>query len=276
MNDCNFPLTAYNSAVGSTASRNCSGTDLSGKRRIPENVQVASLEKFTTYIDGYCERLEPGFLAEPFNAATNFVFIIAAAVIFARPDTRRYPLTVILTALLCAIGISSLLFHTFANRITMVADVTSIALFVLTYLYASNRCFLRMNRLPALAVTLLFFPYEWLAVIVISELFPWIGGSTGYVPIALLILGYSVLLRRRLPAVSRDLGIGFLLLAVSILFRWLDEPICSLVPVGTHFIWHILNAVLLAWMIRAVAAHLSRGGIPMTPAEDTRETGGSG
>ena len=219
---------------------------------------LATMEGLTTYIDGYCERLEPGLLAEPVNAVTNFAFIITAVIAFARPDTRRYPITVILTVLLCAIGTGSLLFHTFANRITAIADVTPIALFVLTYLYASNRHFLQMRWFTSLGATLLFFPYEWLAVTVISSLLPWIGGSTSYVPIALLILGYSVVLRRRLPRVSRDLGIGFLLLAVSIFFRWLDEPICSIAPVGTHFIWHVLNAIMLAWMICALAAHLSR------------------
>ncbi|MCY4327386.1 MAG: hypothetical protein OXC53_07355, partial [Rhodobacteraceae bacterium] len=51
---------------------------------------------------------------------------------------------------------------------------------------------------------------------------------------------------------------GFILLALSIFFRWLDLKVCSSVPIGTHFIWHIVNAVLLGWLIYALAAHLSR------------------
>lgn len=216
------------------------------------------MEETMTYIDGYCERLEPGLFAEPVNAVTNFAFIIAAIIAFVKFDTRRFPITVTLTIILCIIGIGSLLFHTFANRITVIMDVTPIVLFVLTYLFATNRYGVGMKWLPALGVTALFFPYSWLAVSVISALFPWIGSSAGYAPIALLILAYSIFLWRRWPIFAKDLAIGFALLAVSISFRWLDEPICNLVPLGTHFIWHILNAVMLAWMIIALKNQLTR------------------
>ena len=209
------------------------------------------------FIDGYCERLGPGLWAEPWNALTNIAFIVAAIVMFMRPDTRRHPLAVVLCVLLFAIGVGSGLFHTFANRLTMISDVTPIALFVLTYLYAANRHFMRLRPLYAAGVTLLFFPYEWLAATVISALMPWIGGSIAYVPIALLIFIYGFLVRGRLRRVSTHLFIGASLLSVSIFFRWLDDPICGSVPLGTHFLWHILNAVMLAWMIWSLTQHLA-------------------
>ena len=213
------------------------------------------MEELTTYIDAYCERLAPGIFAEPVNAMTNFAFMLTAALVLARQETRRYQISVALCVLLFAIGVGSLLFHTFANQLTAIADVTPIAAFVLTYLYAANRYYLYMRKLTAAGAMLLFFPYSALVGWGISAVFPWIGDSIAYVPIALLILGYSVFLRRRLPIVSRDLGIGFILLAVSISFRWFDEPICATVPYGTHFIWHLLNAIMLAWMITALVNH---------------------
>ncbi len=209
------------------------------------------------YIDGYCERLGPGLWAEPWNAVTNIAFIVAAIVMFLRPDTRRHPLAVVLCVLLFTIGVGSGLFHTFANRLTAIADVVPIALFVLTYLYAANRHFMRLRPLYATGVTLLFFPYEWLAATAISEVIPWIGGSTAYVPIALLIFVYGFVVRGRLRRVSTHLFIGASLLSGSIFFRWLDDPICGSFPLGTHFMWHILNAVMLAWMIRTLTQHLA-------------------
>ena len=35
------------------------------------------------------------------------------------------------------------------------------------------------------------------------------------------------------------------LFAVSSAFRTLDAAVCSLVPLGTHFLWHLLNALVL-------------------------------
>ncbi len=215
------------------------------------------MEQLTVYIDGYCERLEPGLLAEPVNALTNFAFIIAAVIAFTKFGARRYPITFVLSLILGAIGVGSLLFHTFANRLTVIADVIPIALFVLTYLFATNRYVARMRPVPAVMVTLLFFPYSWLMIAALSAAFPWLGGSVGYVPIALMILLYSLLLWRRWPLFAKDLAIGFGLLVISISFRWLDEPVCHLIPVGTHFVWHILNAVMLAWMIVALEKHLT-------------------
>jgi hypothetical protein len=31
----------------------------------------------------------------------------------------------------------------------------------------------------------------------------------------------------------------------SLIFRVIDLDICGLLPVGTHFLWHILNAVVI-------------------------------
>jgi hypothetical protein len=45
------------------------------------------------------------------------------------------------------------------------------------------------------------------------------------------------------------MALGAVLLLVSLAFRTLDEPMCGRVPLGTHFMWHLLNAVMLGWMI---------------------------
>ena len=36
---------------------------------------------WTASIDGYCERLDTGFWAEPVNAASNLAFVVAAIVV---------------------------------------------------------------------------------------------------------------------------------------------------------------------------------------------------
>jgi len=39
----------------------------------------------------------------------------------------------------------------------------------------------------------------------------------------------------------------------------LDDPICHDFPLGTHFLWHIFNAIMLAHMIRVYCAHMLEG-----------------
>ena len=226
---------------------------------------------WNAYIDGYCERIAPGFWGEPLNAVTNLAFIIAAAVAWRLVRGRGVPELYALTAILFLIGVGSFLFHTFATGWAGAADVLPILAFVLLYLYSANRHLLGMRRIWALACTCLFFAYAPLATIAVAAVIPPIGGSAGYGAIALLIFGYGIGLWRRRPDVAPGLLIGALVLSVSITFRALDEPLCDVNPYGTHTVWHILNGIMLAWMIVVM-----RDGIANSEDRGLPREGGAG
>ena len=200
----------------------------------------------TRAVDGYCERMGPEYWAEPVNALTNAAFLVAALVMWRR--SRGVALARALCLVLAAIGIGSFLFHTHAQVWAAIADVTPIAAFVLLYLYAVNRAAFGLGPWAALGLTALFFPYVAMMVPVFSMV-PGLGASAGYVPVALLILLYAAFLRGRLPDFARGLAVGGGLLILSLAFRTADEAICAAVPLGTHFMWHLLNGLMLGWMI---------------------------
>jgi hypothetical protein len=52
------------------------------------------------------------------------------------------------------------------------------------------------------------------------------------------------------------MALGAGILVVSLTFRTLDDPLCDLVPFGTHFLWHILNGLMLALMIEVYRRHM--------------------
>lgn len=199
-------------------------------------------------IDGYCERLGPGYWAEPINAITNAAFLIAAFIMWRRVRGQGMALAMTMVTILAAIGVGSYLFHTFATVWAAVADTTPILLFILVYIFAVNRDVWGLKPWQALGLTALFFPYA-AATVPLFGLIPGLGSSAGYAPVPLLILIYAYFLRQREPETARGLAIGALILIASIAFRSLDEPVCKALPLGTHFLWHILNAVMLGWMI---------------------------
>ncbi|MEL6793102.1 MAG: hypothetical protein AAFP78_06595, partial [Pseudomonadota bacterium] len=45
------------------------------------------------------------------------------------------------------------------------------------------------------------------------------------------------------------------LLSLSLTFRSVDEAVCGAFPLGTHFMWHILNGVLLGVVFAAFIRH---------------------
>lgn len=215
-------------------------------------------------VDGYCERLHPGYWAEPVNALTNLAFVLAAVVMWRRVG-KHHVVPRLLCGVLAAIGIGSYLAHTHATAWAMVADVVPIGTFILIYLYASNRYFLNLGPGGVLLGTLAFLPFAAGTGAVFQAL-PFFASSATYWPVGLLIGLYALGLYWRDPATARGLGVGAALLVLSLIFRSLDQELCDVWPMGTHFLWHILNAVVLGWMIEVLRRHLARHMLAASPA----------
>ena len=207
-------------------------------------------------IDIYCERLDIGIWAEPINAITNVAFILASIVMWLR--CKNLVEGRILCFLLFLIGCGSFLFHTFAQTWAAILDVTAILIFILSYLFVANRRFLAWSKIVSLVGVILFFPYHLFLVSILSNI-QFLGSSLQYIPVAILIFIYSGLLRKSEPNLSRGLFIGASILCLSIVSRTIDEPLCSIVSVGTHFVWHILNSIMLSWMIEILRRHMLAG-----------------
>ena len=211
---------------------------------------------WTDQIDGYCERVDLTLWSEPVNAVTNIAFLIAAVVMWRR--TSGVAGARVLCALLFAIGIGSGLFHTLATLWASLADVVPIGLFILTYLFLVNRDVLRLPLWAALLGTVMFVPYAAILLPVLDQI-PFVQISNFYWTVPILLLVYAIGLRRTQPETARGFLIGAGILTLSICLRSVDEIFCPGWPVGTHFAWHILNAVMLGYMIHVYTAHVLAG-----------------
>jgi len=197
------------------------------------------------YVDLYCERLAPGWLGEPLNVFTNLLFLVAAVVLarsLSRQRTARRD-DWLLTALVAAVGVGSLIFHMAATKPTSVLDKVFIAIFILVFF---QRWLVRVagagNGLGA-AGGLVFV----IISVGIGKVVPpdtW-NGSVLYLPAILGlagVAGWTVRLGRD-GARQFALALGVFLVAVT--FRSIDLAVCDSFPWGTHFLWHSLNALVL-------------------------------
>lgn len=212
----------------------------------------------------YCERGDAGFWAEPVNAVTNASFLVAALVMAQR--LRGVPgagLGWLLVVILAAIGVGSFLWHTHATRWAGLADVLPILFFILAYVFAATRDFLRLHWAVAVFAVAAFFPYAAGVSWGVRQVLPDAGANAAYGSVALLIVIYAAILWQRAPQTARGLLIGAGILAVSLTFRMLDGPLCAVLPLGTHFMWHLLNGLMLGWMIEVWRRHrLREVGLP--------------
>ena len=211
-------------------------------------------------VSAYCERLDAGFWAEPFNATTNLAFFVAAWAawrLWRRRDDDRAVLALILLVLL--IGTGSFLFHTMPARWSALADVIPIQLFAFGYFLFAMRRFLGLGAMMVAAATAAFVVasfalQRWLA----PMLPPGARGSAAYAAFVVALFATAWLVRIRTgqgaaasAAPARALAQAGALFAVSLTLRSIDQAVCTALPIGTHFVWHLLNAAVLFVLVRA-------------------------
>ena len=204
----------------------------------------------------YCERAGPGLFAEPLNALTNVAFFVAAWAAWSLARRSRIATADIwmLIALSIVIGIGSTLFHTFATGWARILDEVPILLFQLWYLWLYMRRI--MAQAPELAAASI---AGYLAAAYLGRQFPLLlNGSLIYAPALILMLGLGVyhFLQNKAGRWLLLAGMGVFLLSLGL--RSIDAAVCPYVPTGTHFLWHLLNGVVLYLSMRALILNLPR------------------
>lgn len=196
-------------------------------------------------VTAYCERAATGFWAEPLNALTNVAFVVAALLIVGRLRRERGPRPEVwlLALLAVAVGVGSFLWHTLATPWAEWADVIPIGLFISVFLLAFLR---RAAGLRWPLVWLLFAAYQAFNLLVQlaapGDLF---NGSVYYLPAWATLLLLALFSWSAGRPAARPLLAMWLVFSLSLLLRSVDAAICPVFPAGTHFAWHLLNAVVL-------------------------------
>ncbi|MET7396135.1 ceramidase domain-containing protein [Dactylosporangium sp. NPDC005572] len=215
------------------------------------------------YVDGYCERTAPGLWNEPLNALSNAAFLVAAAVLFVMLSRRpaRPPLSLWLPpALIAVVGVCSWTFHMAATSPTAALDSLSILVFILVamVILVHWRWRVRWSRAWLAA------PVFVVATVAINAALFTLAGERaslgGYLPALLALPAFGLAALRRPPAPTapawrapaRTLLLAGGVFTVSLTLRTLDAPLCDAAPVGTHFLWHCLNAVVLFLVALAI------------------------
>lgn len=212
-------------------------------------------------VDIYCERVGTGFWAEPVNALSNLAFPVAAlwAAGTAMARTERSAMIWIPIALAASIGLGSFLFHTVANRWSELADTGPIWTFVALYILAvATRMRGRAPSLPtitalvlgALAVVVFLATGEGGANVGTAPPPSLLNGSAQYAPALAALVICAVLMARSAHPLRGWIYAATGVFLVSLIARTLDMRLCDSLPLGTHFLWHLLNALMVGLLLQ--------------------------
>ena len=207
------------------------------------------------YIDSYCERVAPGFWDEPLNAVSNVTFLFAAAFAYAYAKRRTEipsdgPIWG-LTAVASLIGFGSFLFHTYAQFWAMLVDVIPIVVFILFYLGFALTRYCGFTLRKSVAIVAGFAVFSTAVAVAVPETV--LYGSVVYFPAAAALYCLWALLKYKGHVASGAMLLSASTFTVALLFRTADIPLCDAWPLGTHFLWHALNGMLLYVLLRAEA-----------------------
>ena len=195
----------------------------------------------------YCERNTTFFLAEPLNLFTNLSFLVVAVFLFFDKSikNKNYSIMIFL------IGVGSISFHSFPNTITGLADIGFIILFIYYYLYSLYKLLgVRNYLVHVLSIFFIIVCYFFGAYF--NNTF--LGSSSFYTPILihLYFLCFYFLIHKYKNYQYNLILKATLIFNLSILLRSLDFYLCNILYFGTHFIWHILNSLVLFLLVKFI------------------------
>jgi hypothetical protein len=208
-------------------------------------------------VDHYCERTSAAFDAEPVNAVTNFAFPIGAAILWLRYGKRSMMagrgLIITLILAMAIVGFGSLLFHVVGTRWAEWGDVIPILGFILLYLWFVLTYLVGLPAILKIAILAIFF----IATVYLEAGVPGdvLWGGALFIPTILVFITIGVVLKRRGHPAGSAMLAAMAVFFCAYFFRSLDHAICDAFPLGTHFMWHLLNATLLFLLIRLATVH---------------------
>lgn len=220
---------------------------------------------WTQPIDIYCERLDPSFWAEPANAVSNIAFVLAAIWGWSEAQKRGEgnPFIWVLIALAALIGVGSFLFHTFAMRWSEYADVVPIWSFVALYVFVATHRLggIRPGRVIAVAlIAAAALTVVYLATMgadvqdhhTVGPARDPLNGSGQYLPAVIAFVVFGLVTWRRRHPMRHWIAAAGGVFVLSLTARTFDMRICGAMPLGLHFIWHLLNGLMIGLLLQVL------------------------
>lgn len=159
----------------------------------------------------------------------------------------------LLVALMASVGAGSTVFHMVATTWANWLDLLPIFAFQLAFLWIYARRELHWRALASAVLVVAF-----LAIALYAQRFPLLNGSVTYAPAVIAIFALGLHHRATHPGERPWLLVAAAVFTLSLLLRTIDVAACTHFPLGTHFLWHLLNGAVLYLATRSLLGAVER------------------
>lgn len=213
------------------------------------------------HVYGVCERTSGDLLSEPLNVLSNGLFFLVGVMIYRyyhrHPDLKGKWIWDIhaMTFLIFTIGFCSTVFHLHPTPVTELMDITPIVIFIMIFFVS---IITRIGRTNLFQTIICLMAFVGSTHILVGQFPNALNDSIGYLSTMTALVMIAVYLHMMRRPSSHQFLLAALIGVVSLFFRAVDNAVCGLVPTGTHFLWHSLNATLIYILMRQVIRNVNR------------------
>ena len=209
-------------------------------------------ESSSQHVDIYCERLSADFWGEPLNAVTNLAFILAA--VFAYMLYRRAYIKardiLALISMAATVGIGSFIFHTIATQDAALADIIPIIIFIHFSVFVIFTRVFALRWWHGIIGVIAFCAFNNLILYIFGRTL--LNGSIQYIPTLILLFAVTTYCSIKKFTPTSEFLTATITFTIAITCRSIDDKICTSLPIGTHFLWHILNGVTMYYVMKGI------------------------
>ncbi len=219
------------------------------------------MENVALHIYGLCERASDAALAEPLNVLTNLAFFATATLLWREcrsdSDLRGFKVYDIklLISLIFTIGVCSSLFHLHPTPLTELLDAVVIAVFIICFFLS---VMVRIVKCKLMETFVCFMAYAGFTHILVTQFPNAMNGSIAYLSTMTTLIFIALYLNLKRRATARAFLLAAMIGMISLFFRSIDNAVCEKIPFGTHFMWHVLNALLIYIVMMQLIRNVNR------------------
>lgn len=219
------------------------------------------MEPSLSHLYGVCERHAAGLLAEPLNTISNLGFIYVAVMIYRfyhkHEDVMGRWIWDIhaMTFLTFIIGVNSIIFHAYPTATTELMDTIPIVMFIMIYF---TSILFRIGRTTIFQAIICLTAFVGFSHVLVHQFPRALNDSIGYLSSMIALIIIAVYLHLKARPSSSHFMLAAIIGVTSLFCRAIDKEMCDILPVGTHFLWHCLNATLLYILMKQIIRNVNR------------------